>query len=114
MPGQHRQEQGAQHVAFARRVRAGEGQRTIRPPAVEQAALLQILNEERQLSEQRDRRCGVPLDVNTAAKGIGDRRPLLYLRLLTRRVSNPFAHIRSHRGLIRRFGHSAQPPKCRI
>ena len=47
VPGQHRQQQGAQHVAFARRVRAGEQQRAIRHPAVKQAALLQILNEER-------------------------------------------------------------------
>src|SRR5215831_20879057 len=37
---QRRVQQGAQHVAFARRVRAGEQQRAIRHPAVEQAALL--------------------------------------------------------------------------
>jgi len=71
-------------------------------------------NEERQLSERRDWRRGIPLNVNTAAKGIGDRRPLRYLRLLTRRVNDPFAQIRSHTGLIRRFGNSTQPPKCRI
>jgi hypothetical protein len=71
-------------------------------------------NEERQLSERRDWRRGIPLNVNTAAKGIGDRRPLLYLRLLTQRVSDPLAQICSHRSLIRRFGHSAQPPNCPI
>src|SRR4029453_15905439 len=54
MPGQNRQHQRAQHVALARRIRADERQRTIRHPAVEQAALLQIFYEERQLSERRD------------------------------------------------------------
>src|SRR5690348_14856230 len=48
--------------------------------------------------------------MDTAGKSIGDRRPLLYLRLLTRRVSDPLAQICSHSSLIRRFGHSAQPP----
>ena len=114
VPGQHRQQQGAEHVAFARRVRAGEQQRAIRHPAVEQAALLQVLNEKRQLSKWRDRRRGVPLNVDTAAKSIGDRRPLLHLRLLTSRVSDPLAQICSHTGLIRRFGHSTQPLNCRI
>ena len=84
----------------------------IRRPAVEQAALLQILNEERQLSQRRARCRGVPLDVDTAGKGIGDRRPLLYLRLLTYRASDSFAQICSHSSLIRRFGRSAQPPSA--
>jgi hypothetical protein len=110
VPGQHRQQQGAQHVAFARRVGAGEEQRAIRHPAVKQTALLQILNEKRQLSEWRDRCRGVPLDMDTAGKRIGDRRPLLYLRLLTYRVSNPLAQICPHTAPIRRSGHSAQPP----
>jgi hypothetical protein len=107
VPGQHRQQQGAQHVAFARRVRAGEQQRAIRHPAVEQAALLEVLNEERQLPQRRDRCRGIPLDVDPAGKSIRDRdrRPLLYLRLLTHRVSDPLAQICSHSSLIRRFGH---------
>src|SRR5215469_3347943 len=86
----------------------------IRHPAVEQAALLQILNEERQLPERRDRRRGVPLNVHAAAKGIGDRRPLLYLRLLARRVRDALTQICFHTGPMRRFGVSAQPPNCRI
>jgi hypothetical protein len=109
VPSQHRQQQRAQQVAFARRVRAGEGQRAIRHPAVKQTALLEILNEKRQLSQWRDRCRGVPLDMNTAGKSLSNRRPLLYLRLLTHRVSGPFVQICSHGSLIRRFGRSAQP-----
>src|SRR5690349_22511076 len=48
--------------------------------------------------------------MDTAGKSIGDRRPLLYLRLLTRRVNDQLGQICSHSSLIRRFGHSAQPP----
>src|SRR5262249_23993356 len=54
-------------------------------------------------------RRGIPLDVDTAGKSISDRRPFLYLRLLTERVRNPLAQICSHSSLIHRFGHSAQP-----
>src|SRR5215469_1210298 len=48
--------------------------------------------------------------MDTAGKSLGDRRPLLYLRLLTHRVSDPLAQICFHSSPIHRFGHSAQPP----
>lgn len=41
MTGENRQQQRAEHVALARRIRAGERQRAVRHPAIEQAALLQ-------------------------------------------------------------------------
>src|SRR5690242_21107700 len=72
--------------------------------------MLEVLNKKRQLSQRRHRCRGVPLDMDTAGKSIGDRRPLLYLRLLTRRVNDQLGQICSHSSLIRRFGHSAQPP----
>src|SRR5262249_33770643 len=86
----------------------------IRHPTVKQAALLEILNEERQLSQRRHRGRGVPLDMDTTGKRIRNCRPLLYLRLLTQRVRDPLAQICSHNRLIGQFGHSAQPLNSRI
>jgi hypothetical protein len=76
--------------------------------------MLEILNEERRLSQWCDRCRGVPLDMDTAGKSVSDHRSLLYLRLLTHRVSDPLAQISSYSGLIRRFGHSAQPPTAGV
>ena len=91
MPGQNRQQQSAQDVALGRRVRAGQRQRTVRHPGIEQAAQLEKLDEERQLPERRRRRRRVPFDVHPPAEGIGVQtncfRQKFYRRLLTRRVS---------------------------
>ena len=91
MPGQNRQQQSAQDVALGSRVRAGQRQRTVPNPGIEQAAELEELDEERQLPERRRRRTRVPLDVHPAAEGIGTQtnrfRQNFYRRLLTRRVS---------------------------
>ena len=37
-----------------------------RNPAVEQTRLLQVLDEERQLAERRERRIGIPVNIDTA------------------------------------------------
>ena len=91
MPGQNRQQQRPQNVAFGRRVRAQQRQRTVRHPGIEQPAELEELDEERQLPERRRRRRRVPFDVHPAAKAIGTQtnrfRQIFYRRLLTRRVS---------------------------
>ena len=61
-----------------------------RDPAVEQAGLLQVFDEERQLTERCDRRARVPLDIDTARVGIDwnrSRGDWLKQRLFTRRVS---------------------------
>src|SRR5262244_1048202 len=52
--------------------------------------------------------------MDTTGKRIRNCRPLLYLRLLTQRVSDPLAQICSHNRLIGQFGHSAQPLNSRI
>ena len=71
MAGQDRQQQGAQNIALARRVRAPQRQRTVRHPGIEQAAQLEEFDEERQLPERRCRRRRVPFDVHTPAERIG-------------------------------------------
>src|SRR4051794_4900901 len=91
MTGENRQQQRAEHVALARRIRTGERQRAVRHPAVEQATLLQVFEEKRQLTERRHRLRSIPLDVHPTAERVGNRRPFLYLRLLTRRVSRATA-----------------------
>jgi hypothetical protein len=53
--GQHRQKHRPEKVAFARCIRAREVHRTACNPTVEQAALLRILDEKRQLAEWRAR-----------------------------------------------------------
>src|SRR4051794_40232428 len=108
MTGENRQQQRAEHVALARRIRTGERQRAVRHPAVEQATSLQVFNEERQLTERRHRLRSIPLDVHPTAERVGNRRPFLNLRLLTRRVSQRNRQICRHLQAIRRFGGSAQ------
>jgi len=91
MPGQDHQQQRPQNVAFGRRVRAHQRQRTVPNPGIEEAAQLQKLGKERQLPERRRRRTRVPLDVHPPAKGISAKtnrfRQIFYRRLLTRRVN---------------------------
>src|SRR6476659_3452428 len=108
MTGENRQQQRAEHVALARRIRTGERQRAVRHPAVEQATLLQVFDEERQLAERRHRLRSIPLDVHPTAERVGNRRPFLNLRLLTRRVSQRSRQIYRHLQAIRRFGGIAQ------
>ncbi len=76
MPGQHRQHHRPQYVPLRRRVRARQRQRTPGNPTVEQATLLQIFNEKRELAQWRHRRPLVclPFHVNPAAKRVGNHR----------------------------------------
>jgi hypothetical protein len=88
MAGQNRQQHGAENVALGGRVRARVVQRAIRHPAVKQRALLEELDEKRQLAERCHRRAVVPFNMNAPRKGVGHHRPgrhPLYHRLLTRR-----------------------------
>ena len=57
MAGQHRQHHCADQVSLLRCVRAGQRQRAIGHPGVKQSGLLQIIDEEWQLPERRDRCC---------------------------------------------------------
>jgi hypothetical protein len=74
MAGQHRQHHGAPHirsecavqVALLRGIIAGEKLRAVRHPAVEQAALLQEVDEKWQLAEWRDRGGRIPFNVDPA------------------------------------------------
>jgi hypothetical protein len=79
MPGQYRQHHRPQYVPLRRRVWARQIQRAPCNPAVEQPALLQILNEKWQLAQRRDRGplARLPFHVNPASKRVGDHRPLL-------------------------------------
>ena len=70
MPGEDRQHRGAQYISIARRIGAGEHQRTALDPGSEEAAHLKKFGEERQLAERGDGRLRVPLDVDSAPKGI--------------------------------------------
>ncbi len=114
MTRQNRQQHGAKQIALARRIRTSERQWAVRYPAIEQPALLQVLDEERQLAEWRHRRRRVPLHVNPTGVGVGDRRPRLNLRLLTLRVNHQTRRFCPHRGGLRRFGANAQSSNCRI
>ncbi len=101
MPSQHRQQHRSQYVPLRRRVRARQIERTPGYPAVKQTALLQVLNEKRELPKRRHCRpltC-LPLHVNPAAKRVGNHRLgllNLYQRLLTRRVCRNQPSIRCH------------------
>ena len=114
MTRQNRQQHSAQQIALARGIRARERQWAVRDPAIEQPALLQVLDEERQLAQWRHRRRRVPLHVNPTAIGVGDRRPCLNLRLLTLRVNRHTRRFCPHRSSFGRFGAIAQSANCRI
>ena len=114
MTRQNRQQHGAQQIALARGIRAGQRQWAVRHPAIEQPALLQVLDKERQLAERRHRRRRVPLHVNPTGVGVGDRRPRLNLRLLTLRVNHQTRRFCPHRGGFHQFGAIAQSSNCRI
>jgi len=69
-PGQHRQHRRAQDVPLLRRVGAAIPERTIRDERVEQPRRLQIVDEERKLTERRHRRVVVPLDPHRPAEAV--------------------------------------------
>ena len=114
MTRQNRQQHGAQQIALARGIRARQRQWAVRDPAIEQPALLQVLDEERQLAERRHRRRRVPLHMNPTGVSVGDRRPHLNLRLLTLRVNYQTRRFCPHRGSFHRCGAIAQSSNSRI
>jgi hypothetical protein len=70
VPGQDRQHRRTKHVAILRRVRACVMQRAIRDESVEQTRCFQKVDEERQLSQRRQRRPGVPLNANRTSETV--------------------------------------------
>ena len=70
VPGQDRQQQGAQHIAFARRVRAGVAQRAALDPELIDARGGQELGKERQLRVRGGAGRVVPLHVDSAARRV--------------------------------------------
>ena len=114
MTRQNRQQHGAKQIALARGIRARQRQWAVRDPAIEQPALLQVLDEERQLAQGRHRRRRVPLHVNPTGIGVGDRRPPLNLRLFTLRVNHQTRRFCPHPAGLRPFDAIAQSSNCRI
>src|SRR5260221_9449235 len=92
MPGQHRQQPRAEDIALSRRIRARVMQRTVRHQAVEQPALLEVLDEERELSERRHRRAAVHSTWTRPAKVSATTRPVDTLPTTAR--SSPIGSLR--------------------
>ncbi len=65
-----RHDGGAENVARARGVRAGQPQRAALDPRLEAPARTQTVGEERQLPQRGDRRLRIPLHMDAAAKGV--------------------------------------------
>jgi len=78
------------------------------------AHLLQVIDEERQLAQRRDKRFGVPFNMNPAGKRVRDRRPWLNLRLFTRRMSGKTLLFSDHASQICRFRQTWQSANCQI
>jgi len=114
MTGQHRQQHGAEQVALGWGIGAGQPERAVRHPGVEQAGLLQVVDEERKLARRRDRGLRVPFDMDTAGECVRDGRPWLNLRLLTLRVNYQTLLFCAHGGGLCRFGRRWQSVNCRI
>jgi len=114
VPGQHRQHQRAERVALARRVRAGQVQRTVRHPFIKQTGLFQVIDEERQLTERRDRYLVVPFNANPAGKRVCRRRPGINRRLFTRWVNRQSLLVLFHSSLFRRLQPDRATANCRI
>jgi hypothetical protein len=114
MAGQQRQHHSAEQVALSGGVGAGEGQRAVRHPGVEQAGLFQVVDEERQLAERRDG-CGrIPFDVDSTGEGVRYRRTHLNPGLFTLWVSNDGMMFGLHARRFPRFGRLRQSSNCRI
>ena len=114
MTGQHRQQHGAEQVTLARCVWAAQPERAVRHPGLEQAGLLEIVDEEGELAERRDRRRGVPFDMDPAGKGVRGRGPCINCWLFTRGVSDQIPMCRAHAGRICRVRADWQSANCRI
>src|SRR5215471_1153121 len=83
--------------------RAREVQRAVRHQAVEQPALLNELDEKRQLPERRHRRAVVPFHMDAPGKSVGRdgaSNGRFYYRLFTLRVSPNNPANRSHPSMI--------------
>ena len=70
MSGEPAEHHCPQNVAFLRRVGARIAQRTIGNEGVKQTALLEEIDEERQLPEHRRRRLLVPFDMHRTPKAV--------------------------------------------
>jgi hypothetical protein len=112
--GQHGQHHGAEQVAFARGIRAGQVQRTIRHPGIEQVGLLQKVDEEWQLSKGCHRRRIIPFDVDPAGERVHRRGRFINWRLFTRGVRDRDLSMLFHSRRIQRFCRGRQSSNCRI
>jgi len=112
--GKHGQHHGAEQIAFARGVRAGQMQWTIRHPGVKQIGLLQKIDEEGQLPKGCHRCRGVPLNMNPPGERVRDRGPVFNCRLFTRWVSDRTWVRMWHSGRIQRLSGGWQSSNCRI
>ena len=101
MTRQNRQQHGAKQIAFAGRIRAGEQQRAVIHPPVEQPGLFQVIDEERQLTKRRHRSRYIPFDAHTPSESVGDRRMPRNFRLLTHRVNHQTSPFSAHAGQFR-------------
>ena len=72
-----RETQGPDKITLRRRVGAGQIKRAVVHQRIEQPALLQIVNEKRQLAQRRHRRLGVPFHMNPPAESVNGKRPLI-------------------------------------
>ena len=111
-----RQYRGAQHIALARRIGTGEEQRAALHPGIEQPAHVEELGEERQLPERGDGRLGIPLNVDSAPKGIhghragvGDQRGAF---ALTRWVTGRIDHMRLLAPIFQRVSSARARSNC--
>ena len=111
MSGEPAEHHCPQNVAFLRRVGARIAQRTIGNEGVKQTALLEEIDEERQLPEHRRRRLLVPFDMHRTPKAVeinASRRIAFDNQgLLTRLVS------RQRRGIARHALKNARYPPIR-
>jgi len=74
MAGENRQHRGAQYIPIARRIGAGQQERAAFHQGIEEPTHLEKFGKEWQLPQRGDSRLRVPLDVDSAPKGIhGDR-----------------------------------------
>ena len=74
MAGEKGQHGGAQDVAVARGIGAGQREGATGHPGLKAAAHLQEVDKEGQLAQGRHRRLGIPLHMDAAAKGVDGNR----------------------------------------
>ena len=104
---QHGEHRRAENVALLGRIGAHVAQRTIGDEGVEQPALLEKVDEERQLPERRRRRLLIPFDMHRAKKAVeidaARRLASDNQGLITRRVSGQRRGIARHAPQNARF-----------